>query len=142
MSALRPTRREPGGTVTQKPVSPGRARYRPLTPSRREGRVAPVEPVVTNSCAFLIAHEAAGAASIRLSLRPPHLEGLAHAQLGRVSAAGCDNARAFTRTARPNGTSQLTVGSAMLKERDGAQTSLPEEFMRQSGRFWIVSFSD
>src|ERR1700756_1985324 len=25
-------------TVTQKPVSPGRARYRPLTPSRRECR--------------------------------------------------------------------------------------------------------
>jgi hypothetical protein len=27
-----------GGTVTQKPVSPGRARYKPLTPLRREGR--------------------------------------------------------------------------------------------------------
>jgi hypothetical protein len=32
--------------------------------------VAPVEPVVSNSCAFYTAHEAAGAASIRSSLRP------------------------------------------------------------------------
>ena len=31
-------------------------------------------PVVTNSCAFYHAHEAAGAASIRLSLRPLHRE--------------------------------------------------------------------
>jgi hypothetical protein len=29
-----------------------------------------VEPVVNNSCAFLVAHEAAGAASTRFSLRP------------------------------------------------------------------------
>src|ERR1700757_3867261 len=50
--------------------TPGRARPTPLTPLRREGRVAPVEPVVNNSCAFYTAHEAAGAAGIRSSLRP------------------------------------------------------------------------
>jgi hypothetical protein len=33
-----PLGQKPGGTVTQKPVSPGRARHRPLTPSRRECR--------------------------------------------------------------------------------------------------------
>jgi hypothetical protein len=33
-----PTRRDAQVTVTQKPVSPGRARYKPLTPLRREGR--------------------------------------------------------------------------------------------------------
>jgi hypothetical protein len=41
-----------------------------VTPSCREGRIAPVEPVVSNSCAFLTAHEAAGATSARPSLRP------------------------------------------------------------------------
>src|SRR5262245_26797580 len=35
----------------------------------------PVEPVVNNSCAFLTAHEAAGAASARSSLRPLLFEG-------------------------------------------------------------------
>src|SRR5262249_13783784 len=41
-------------------------------PLRREGRVAPVEPVC--SCAFpFFAHGTVGAASTRLSLRPPAL---------------------------------------------------------------------
>src|ERR1700751_4728699 len=38
VAGANPRVEEPGGTVTQKPVSPGRARYRPLTPSRRECR--------------------------------------------------------------------------------------------------------
>jgi hypothetical protein len=50
--------------------SPGRARRKPLKPLRREGRVASGEPVVTNSCAFYLAHEAAGASGARSSLRP------------------------------------------------------------------------
>ena len=62
-------------TVTMRSRTPGRARTTPLTPLRREGRVAPVEPVVNNSCAFYTAHEAAGAASIRSSLRPLFSEG-------------------------------------------------------------------
>src|SRR6516165_5610422 len=58
-------------TVTKRSWTPGRARRTPLTPSRREGRVAPVEPVVDLLvCFFQTAREAAGAASIRLSLRP------------------------------------------------------------------------
>jgi hypothetical protein len=49
-------------TVTQKPVSPGRARYSPLKPSRRECRVS-ASPVVTMLvCFFTFAHWAAGAA--------------------------------------------------------------------------------
>ena len=39
-------------TVTKRSWTPGRARSISRKPSRREGRVAPVEPVVTNSCAF------------------------------------------------------------------------------------------
>src|SRR5580704_1475029 len=46
-----------------------------VTPSCREGRIAPVEPVVSNSCAFFTAHEAAGATSARPSLRPLFSEG-------------------------------------------------------------------
>jgi hypothetical protein len=56
--------------VTMRSRTPGRARTTLLKPLRREGRVAPVEPVVSNSCAFFTAHEAAGATSIRSSLRP------------------------------------------------------------------------
>jgi hypothetical protein len=51
--------------------SPRRARSKPLKPLRREGRIDPTSPVVTNSCAFYFAHEAAGAAGTRSSLRPP-----------------------------------------------------------------------
>jgi hypothetical protein len=61
---------DPQATVTMRSRTPGRARTTLLTPSRREGRVAPVEPVVNNPCAFYNAHEAAGATSIRSSLRP------------------------------------------------------------------------
>jgi hypothetical protein len=80
-------------TVTMRSRTPGRARTTPLTPLRREGRVAPVEPVVTNSCAFYTAHEAAGATSIRSSLRPLFSRDTAEAKLGcksrRESADTC-----------------------------------------------------
>jgi hypothetical protein len=39
-------------TVTKRSWTPGRARTSLLTPSRREGRARPVEPVVTCSCAL------------------------------------------------------------------------------------------
>jgi hypothetical protein len=51
--------------------SPGRARRKPLKPLRGESRIASAGPVC--SCAFLFAHfahETAGAARTRLSLRP------------------------------------------------------------------------
>jgi hypothetical protein len=54
----------------KKARSPGRARRKPLKPLRRECRVISAEPVVSNSCAYFFAHEAAGAASTRHSLRP------------------------------------------------------------------------
>jgi hypothetical protein len=41
-------------------------------------------PVVTNSCAYLTAHEAAGAQSIRHSLRPLDFEGHELAKLGQI----------------------------------------------------------
>ena len=62
-------------TVTSKSGSPRRARIS-LKPLRRESRIASAEPVC--SCAFLLvhfAHETAGAARIRLSLRPLLSEG-------------------------------------------------------------------
>jgi hypothetical protein len=50
--------------------SPRRSRRKPFKPSRGESRIASGGPVVTNSCAFFAAHEAAGATDTRLSLRP------------------------------------------------------------------------
>jgi hypothetical protein len=63
--------------------SPGRARRKPLKPLRREGRIASAEPVC--SCAFFVhlAHETAGAACTRSSLRPLSSE-----------AQDCSNTRA------------------------------------------------
>ena len=61
----------PRGDGDNKARSPRRARRKPLKPLRREGRIASAEPVC--SCAFSfvhLAHETAGAARTRLSLRP------------------------------------------------------------------------
>jgi hypothetical protein len=66
-------------------VSPGRARNRPLKPLRREGRTASAEPVC--SCAFFyrpFAHETAGAARTRSSLRPLIFGANDFAKLGRM----------------------------------------------------------
>jgi hypothetical protein len=46
------------------------------------------EPVVNNSCAFFVAHEAAGAASTRLSLRPLFFRGDTVARPGRKTRRG------------------------------------------------------
>src|SRR5579864_5948174 len=60
-----------GGDGGKKARSPGRARYKPLKPLRREGRTDPVNLWRLRSCAlFYFAHEASGALATRLSLRP------------------------------------------------------------------------
>jgi hypothetical protein len=62
-------------TVANKPVAEESAKET-VTPSRREGRIASAEPVC--SCAHLFvqfAHETAGAARTRSSLRPLFSEG-------------------------------------------------------------------
>src|ERR1700676_2862498 len=65
------SREFPRGDGGKKARSPGRARNKPLKPLRRECRIASAEPVC--SCAFVLctfAHETAGAARTRCSLRP------------------------------------------------------------------------
>jgi len=59
----------PPATGAIKPGTPGRARISRNTIVQGRPRIAPVEPVVSNSCAFYTAHEAAGATSARPSLR-------------------------------------------------------------------------
>jgi hypothetical protein len=55
----------------KKARSPGRVRRKPLKPLRREGRIASAEPVCSCAHSFVhLAHETAGAARTRLSLRP------------------------------------------------------------------------
>ncbi len=64
------------GDGGKKARSPRRARRKPLKPLRRGCRTASASPVC--SCAFLVsarAHETAGAARTRHSLRPPFSEG-------------------------------------------------------------------
>jgi len=75
MSALRPTRREPGGTVTQKPVSPGRARHSPLTPSRRECRCFGFSCSDYAGVLLIFAHWAMGAAKHPAFPAPSSLRG-------------------------------------------------------------------
>src|ERR1700740_1135175 len=53
---------DPQATVTQKPVSPGRARHSPLTPSRRECRCFGFICGDYTCALSTIAHKAAGAA--------------------------------------------------------------------------------
>jgi hypothetical protein len=56
-------------TGARKPV-PGEITYKPLKPSRREGRAFRAKPVVTAACVFCC-RRAMGAAGARSSLRPP-----------------------------------------------------------------------
>ena len=51
-----PTRRDPQATVTKRSWTPGRARSISCKPSRGEGRVAPVEPVVNVLMCFFTLH--------------------------------------------------------------------------------------
>jgi hypothetical protein len=85
-----PRRRVPrrAGDGGNKARSPRRARSKPSKPLRREGRIDPPTPVVTNSCVFYFTHEAAGAAGTRLSLRPPFSRDKIHASLGRDPRRG------------------------------------------------------
>jgi hypothetical protein len=79
---------DPRVTVTKRSWTPGRARSSVNTIARGRPDVS-VEPVVTNSCAFYTAHEAAGAASTRLSLRPSlSPRDVGPASLGRESRRG------------------------------------------------------
>jgi hypothetical protein len=58
-------------TVTKRNSSPGRARRKPLKPLRGESRIASAGPVCSCAlCSVHYAHETAGAARTRLSLRP------------------------------------------------------------------------
>ena len=59
------------GDGDKKARSPGRARRKPLKPLRAGMPGDPGATVVTNSCAFYFAHEAAGASGTRHSPRPP-----------------------------------------------------------------------
>jgi hypothetical protein len=119
----------------------GESAQKVVTPSRREGRVAPVEPVVTNSCAFLIAHEAAGAASTRLSLRPPHSEGLAHAAPGRVSAAGM---RTHAACVHANSTAERLIQiDAWFRDVEGGEQNSPSrQICAAIGAVLVSIFSD
>jgi hypothetical protein len=74
----------PQATVTMRSRTPGRARSSVNTIAQGRPDVS-VEPVVTNSCAFFAAHEAAGAASARSSLRPLLSRDKICAELGRES---------------------------------------------------------
>ena len=67
--------------------SPGRARHKPSKPLRREGRMLSAGPVCSCAHFFVhIAHETAGAARTRSSLRPLIPEGASdQVQLGRVA---------------------------------------------------------
>jgi hypothetical protein len=79
---------EPGGTVTQKPVSPGRARYRPLTPSRRECRCFGFICGDYAHVLSTLAHGAAGAAKHPAFPAPSVFARVIGSRLGREAAAG------------------------------------------------------
>src|ERR1700758_2659525 len=65
---------DPQATVTQKPVSPGRARYRPLTPLRRECRCFGFICGDYTCVLSAIAHKAAGAVEHPAFPAPSSLE--------------------------------------------------------------------
>src|SRR5579871_2850190 len=76
-------------TVTNKVMDTGESSQISRKPLRREGRVAPVEPVVTLLVCFpSSARQAAGAASTRSSLRPPISRGFGYPIARAKHAAG------------------------------------------------------
>jgi hypothetical protein len=77
-------------------------------------------PVVSNSCAFYIAHEAAGASFARHSLRPPNLS---RALLGKTRAKSC----------RGNANARLSSSSLRAKR------SNPESFHGNSLDCFVAS---
>ena len=81
-----PYRADEGG---KKARSPGRARRKPLKPLRREGRILPVKPVVTNSCAFLLCARGCGCIGHPAFPAPSALRGREFlAELGRCWRRG------------------------------------------------------
>ena len=88
LATILPYRADEGG---KKARSPGRARSKPLKPLRRECRVDPASPVVTNSCVFVFytrgcgcnGHPAFPAPLLRVGSRPPP-SGASH-QPGRMA---------------------------------------------------------
>ena len=105
-------------TVTNKPDHRGEREI-----SHRAGNAGlPGEPVVTNSCAFYFAHEAAGATGTRRFLHPLLLRE-ADAKLGRIAivtdagwdamdAGGASDEGVVLRTAKPCGPDTPTLVSS------------------------------
>src|SRR5207245_3845698 len=67
--------------------SPGRARYKPLKPLRREGRVISATPVVTTLC-FLPMHRGRGCGEHPAFPAPSVFRGWFAQHLGRIRVAG------------------------------------------------------
>ena len=78
-----------------------------VKPSRGECRMSFGVPVVTNSCAFFTAREAAGASSVRHSLRP----------LPSAHLSGKARARSAPRECRPVSSRRCFCGSGLLRYR-------------------------
>jgi hypothetical protein len=79
------------------------------------------EPAVTNSCVFYSTHEAAGAASIRHSLRPLSFEGHYQAKLGRIAPREYD----VTSTSLTNYPDAGAARPSLIVEPDPDQQALP-----------------
>src|SRR5579871_190500 len=79
----------PQATVTQKPVSPGRARYRPLKPLRRECRCFGLTCGGLTRMLFPFAYEAMGAAEHPAFPAPSRFRGRCFAQLGQIMPREC-----------------------------------------------------
>src|SRR5579871_6968220 len=91
----------PQVTVTQKPVSPGRARHKPLTPLRRECRCFGWTCGEYACVLFAFAHEAAGAAQ--------------HPAFPAPSLSSRDTVVATTRTLLRRGNAESCLASLRAK---------------------------
>jgi hypothetical protein len=76
-----------------------------------------VEPVVSNSCAFFTAHEAAGAASARSSLRPLLFEGHGSRKASDTSCRGnaelCPGSSLRAKRSNPEPCARLWIASSL-----------------------------
>jgi hypothetical protein len=82
-------RKSSAGDGGKKARSPGRARRKPLTPSRAGMPGDSGATVVTNACVYYSTHAAAGASGTRHSPRPPFQGGRFLQQLGRIARREC-----------------------------------------------------
>ena len=108
------SRKYPRGDGGKQARSPGRARNKPLKPSRREGRVIPVNLWWLTRVLFYFAREAAGATGTRLSLRPLFSEGTGSCITRAFRAAGtrrCVPTSSSRRTPRP-----ITTGLCVARK--------------------------